>query len=317
MATSAPRMALGLEILNTSFSIPSDTANTPAGWTVTTGSLTATGMYSGGPSPGHVRYQRYVLSAIGSASIQSTPSPPYKLCGNSSTNLSAWVHVNMSGLSTVAGALIKFGIEWFNSAGASLGSTYILTFGGLDYIGWNIFTATSVYTVPATAYTARLRIWMEKTGAGDLTLDVAFFDVGTWPLAGGYYALPMPSHPDTQGKQSYSSNDVRDTYNHRVRIDSDRYVDPHRVALGFSHLTNAHKLALEYAHAVNHGRSWEGITGNPGGGSWPIILAPGQPSCIGIGLFDIDSDDFPLSLFSGYYTDPPYWNGVVPFLEVV
>ncbi len=323
MAVTVPRFALGLDVPNPTFSIPSATAGLAGGWTPSQYAI-PTALYGAGPTPGHARAQRFTFSQSGqtSATVLSGPCGPGKLTANVSTAVMGFALVRTSGIAGSAAGTVKFRLKYYDDADSLLSSTDLisLTLVGQNYADWTALTGATSVTPPATANHARLEIALGKTTlAVPVVLDVAFAGVGTWrpdAVPASYYEpTRTPAHPGTFCVPSGTVQRIKSTSGTSRTIDGDRYRQPHVGTMLWGGLPDADKIEIEYAYRMNVGRTWEGDVANPSGGSWPLIVKPGRPDWPAIGLYEIVGFDARPS--GGFYSDPPYHDVTLRLEEIV
>lgn len=317
MAISNPAACIGLDISNPTFSIPKNDGSGKAdGWTMSGGTAAYAGVSVAGHT-GHDRLQQITVTASGTTTLVGAPCSPGLLCTAASTKIRGMLTVGVTGVQFTA---VELYIRWLNSSGVQVGSdVQLVATSGLIALGLTSWVATA--TPPANAFCAVPVIKIVRTNTGTTVVQLAFAGIGCWDGATSekWDWARKPGFPGTGAAKTSAVEMIRPLYGRPYSIDRTRYGKPYRLSMSVSGWTNTEKGYLERLWAFNTGRSSETLAaGNPGGGVWPVLIAPGLPGAPAAMLCDFEqSGQFPLGVDGGWYADPPYWGGSFTLLERV
>jgi hypothetical protein len=246
--------------------------------------------------------------------IRSAPSDAYHLVGNTATKLFAV----LDAFDASVGNVVTLYVGWANISGVLIGSAQTLIAKTAPFDG--VYTAELSITPPAAAVFAQLYIVQNHTQVGTQTTGVFFAGVGCWDgnTAGSFQPARFPIHPGTTG-QARTLNPGR--YNSEAGIvrviDRTRHARHNTVAMAFSLMSNADRALFDRLDAFNNGRNWDVVSpslANPSGGSWPVLVVPGNTGLISAMLCDVSNMSFSPDDEWGRQ-DPPCWQGAIELTE--
>lgn len=321
MAFTKPSFSVAIPVPNCNFQLPGDSGGLAAGWSQYAGMPGTTPVYSGvmtGSIVGRPRQQYIYIAAHSPApadvGLQSAPSDPYHLTANAATKMFAVLDV----VCAETGHTISLSLMWYTSAGALISSTAALVSVTSPTSGLTTSGAVSV-TPPATAAYATMLVTIDPANNTAANIYLSFAGVGCWNgnTAGSFQPTRYPIHPGTTGEMAAASPGLYRSESGRVRmIDRTRNAMPNAVSLSFTVMPNSDMILFQKLQALNSGRNWDVATAaaNPTGGSWPILLVPGNSGLVSAMLCDMTSMSFQPDAEWGRQ-DPPLWQAGLTFTE--
>ena len=317
MTVVASKIGLGLWVPNSSFSIPSDVDGVPAGW-VPSATIVSSALYSGGPSYGHPRFQRFELKTPNTTgSILSAPTLPKRILGTSVVYLNALWLIRCSG-TTGANQEALF---WLNEYAAN--DDLLYEYGLITQrtvLGpWTLVQANQTLT-PKGAATSHWRFQIKlNRAAADVLLDIAQIGIQAWTAAPGYWTAPQVCD-STRAEAFLPGDDLspfEDVNGFERWIDHVRGARRRSGSLGWDWLPEADALSLRYLFDMNKRRSSEAAAVNPAGGRWPLLVIPGHSAWPAAALCRMTDKRLNLQRAAPYMEEAPYFNVTVPLLEVL
>jgi len=316
MSIALPRIALGLEIPNPTFSIPGESIDDAAGWSIS-GETESHGFHLvSDVDSGHSRGQYIERSSSGDVTILSAPAIPFLGCVVAATKFSAWV-LHKCSASTTRLAQISF----YNSSDTLLGSSpYSIGSITNSTSAWNIDVLESASITPPTG-SHHVRFSLKLNGSSGCHIYLRFAELGIWRSStSGYQQL---SDYIQAGSWTALADEITDQTNalgQRLHNDRNRYAHPHLGEIACDRISHDDRRHYARAHRFGIGSPAESQEGsNPGGGRFPLLLAPGHPSMLEMGLWDWEDRAFPLRAVDPWVRDYPngYFSGRIRLRERV
>jgi hypothetical protein len=217
-----------------------------------------------------------------------------------------------------AGNTVRLGIMWFSIAGTYLSLDWLVSKTGAND---GIISAEVLHVAPANAAFARLIINQVHSSIGVEDTIVYFAGVGCWNanVAASFQPTRFPVHPGTTGRTAQLDRGLVRSENGRTRvIDRTRSARPNVVTLAFTTMPQSDAVLFQKLDQLNCGRNWDvnvASTANPAGGSWPILLLPGNTGLVNAMVCDMTSGCNLEPDAEWGRQDPPYWQGSFEFTE--